>query len=169
MLPDSEEQFRKGKKYLNKDNLGKAAKAFERAYKADMENPNYMSYYGMCAAMGRGAIGLGLELCTRAIKKEFSRAVFYVNLGKVYLAAGNKKGAIAVIKKGFRYNPESDELKHMLIMLGIRTRPIIPYLKRSNPLNKFLGILFRRTIPKLIGRKRPGRREKVDAATWLPL
>jgi hypothetical protein len=41
MLPDSEEQFRKGKKYLNKDNLGKAAKAFERAYKADTENPNY--------------------------------------------------------------------------------------------------------------------------------
>jgi tetratricopeptide (TPR) repeat protein len=159
MLPNPEEQFRKGKKFLNKDKLERAIKAFEKAYKADRDNPSYMSYYGMCAAMERGEMGLGLELCTRAIKKEFFRTEFYVNLGKVYIAAGNKKGAIAVIKKGFKHDPENEELNQMLIMLGVRKRAIIPLLKRSNPLNKFLGILFRRTIPNLLGRKRPIREE----------
>jgi tetratricopeptide (TPR) repeat protein len=144
---------------LNKDKLERAIKAFEKAYKADRDNPSYMSYYGMCAAMERGEMGLGLELCTRAIKKEFFRTEFYVNLGKVYIAAGNKKGAIAVIKKGFKHDPENEELNQMLIMLGVRKRAIIPLLKRSNPLNKFLGILFRRTIPNLLGRKRPIREE----------
>jgi tetratricopeptide (TPR) repeat protein len=159
MLPNPEEQFRKGKKFLNKDKLERAIKAFEKAYKADRDNPSYMSYYGMCAAMERGEMGLGLELCTRAIKKEFFRTEFYVNLGKVYIAAGNKKGAIAVIKKGFKHDPENEGLNQMLIMLGVRKRAIIPLLKRSNPLNKFLGILFRRTIPNLLGRKRPIREE----------
>jgi tetratricopeptide (TPR) repeat protein len=155
MLPAPEEQFRKGKNFLNKDKLQRATRAFEKAYKADKENPRYMSYYGMCAAMERGETGLGLELCTKAIKKEFFRSEFYVNLGKVYIAAGNKKGAIAVIKKGFKHDPESEELNQMLIILGVRKRAIIPFLKRSNPLNRFLGILFRRTIPNLFGRKKP--------------
>lgn len=146
------EQFVAGKNFLKEDNFDRALKAFEKAYKADEENPAYMSYFGMCKALRGGEIGLGLELCTRAIKKEFFKAEYYLNLGKVYNAAGNKKGAIKVYLKGLKLEPENLEISRRLFELGFRNKPIIKSLDRNNPVNKFLGILFRKTLPRLFGR-----------------
>lgn len=148
----SEEQFKQGMEFLQKNNLEKATRAFERAYKEDKENARYMSYYGMCASIRWGEIGLGIELCTRAVKKEFYKAEYYINLARVYLKADNKKGAISVLKKGLRFDPENDIIHEELVKLGARKHPVIPFLRRSNPVNKFLGILLRRTIPNLISR-----------------
>ncbi len=142
------EEFKKGKRLLNEEKIDRALRAFEKAYKADNHNPLYMSYYGMCKAMRGGQIGLGLDLCTRAIKKEFRRAEFYLNLGRVYLAAGNKKGATRVFKKGLQFEPGNAELHKFLAGLGVRNRPVIHGLERSNPLNKMLGMLFRRKMQK---------------------
>ncbi|MBI4949396.1 MAG: tetratricopeptide repeat protein [Deltaproteobacteria bacterium] len=149
MSESAREQFLAGKRFLREDNIDKALRAFEKAYKEDKENAEYMSYFGMCKAVRGGEIGLGLELCTRAIKKEFFKAEFYRNLGKVYLAAGNKKGAIKVFLKGLKYDPQHEEMNRLLIELGFRNKPVIQGLDRSNPVNKFLGILFRRTLPKI--------------------
>ncbi|MBI3754613.1 MAG: hypothetical protein HY265_00415, partial [Deltaproteobacteria bacterium] len=140
------------------NNIEKATRAFERAYKEDKENAEYMSYYGMCAALRWGEIGLGLELCTRAVKKEFYKTEYYINLAKVYIKADNKKGAMTVLKKGLRFDPENDIIHEELVRLGARKKSIIPFLGRSNPINKFLGIFFRKTIPSFIDRIR--RRKK---------
>ncbi|MBI5641932.1 MAG: tetratricopeptide repeat protein [Deltaproteobacteria bacterium] len=154
MEGSAREQFLAGKRFLREDNMDKALRAFEKAYKEDRENPDFMSYYGMCKALRGGEIGLGLELCTRAIKKEFFKAEFYRNLGKVYMAAGNKKGAIKVFLKGLKFDPQNEELNKLLIDLGFRNKPVIQGLDRGNPVNKFLGILFRRTIPNLFKKKK---------------
>jgi tetratricopeptide (TPR) repeat protein len=153
-MSESREQFIAGKRFLREDNFDRALKSFEKAWKEDKENPEYMSYYGLCRAVRSGEIGLGLELCTRAIKKEFFKAEFYLNLGRVYMAAGNKKGAIKVFKKGLRYDQGNEELYKALTSLGFRSRPVISFLDRSNPVNKFLGIFFKRTIPNLFMRKK---------------
>lgn len=149
MSESAREQFLAGKRFLREDNIDKALRAFEKAYKEDKENAEYISYFGMCKAVRAGEIGLGLELCTRAIKKEFFKAEFYMNLGKVYLAAGNKKGAIKVFLKGLKFDPQHEDMNRFLIELGFRNKPVIQALDRANPVNKFLGILFRRTIPKI--------------------
>lgn len=153
-MSEAREQFISGKKFLKEEHMDKALRSFEKAWKDDKENPEYMSYYGLCKALRAGEIGLGLELCTRAIKKEFFKAEFYLNLGKVYMAAGNKKGAIKVYKKGLRYDNGNEDLFKALTDLGFRTRPVIPILDRSNPMNKVLGILFRRTIPNMFRKKK---------------
>lgn len=147
------EQFLQGKRFLKEDNIDKAMRAFEKAFKEEKDSAEYMSYYGMCKAVRGGEIGLGLELCTRAIKKEFFKAEHYLNLGKVYLAAGNKKGALKVFLKGLKHDPNNDEINRMLIDLGFRNKPVIPMLDRANPLNKVLGILLRRTLPNLVKKK----------------
>lgn len=150
---NSEKNFRDGKRFLKDENIDKALRAFEKAYKEDKENPPYMSYYGMCAALRGGEMGMGLELCTKAIKKEFHKAEYYINLGKVYMAVGNKKGALKVFKTGLRFDPDNGEINKYLVEMGFRRRPVVPVLDRANPLNKFLGILLRRTIPGLIKKK----------------
>ncbi|OGP14942.1 MAG: hypothetical protein A2052_05465 [Deltaproteobacteria bacterium GWA2_54_12] len=153
-MSEAREQFVAGKRFLREDNFDRALRAFEKAWKEDRENPEYMSYYGLCKALRGGEIGLGLELCTKAIKREFFKAEFYLNLGRVYMAAGNKKGAMKVFKKGLKYDQGNEELYKALTALGFRTRPVIPILDRANPMNKFLGILFRRTIPNMFMRKK---------------
>lgn len=151
------EHYMAGLKYLAEDNLDKALRSFEKAYKEESENPYHMSYYGLCKALRGGEIGFGLELCTKAIKKAFYKAVFYNNLGRIYMAAGNKKGALKVLKKGLAYDPENEELNRYLVELGFRGKPILPSLPRANPLNKYLGILIRRTIPGLVSAKKKKR------------
>ena len=142
------EEFRKGKRFLNDDKMDKALRAFEKAYKADKDNSVYMSYYGMCKAIRGGQVGLGLDLCIRAIKKDFKRAEFYLNLGRVYLATGNKKGATRVFKKGLQFEPGNSGLHKCLAGLGVRNRPMIGAVERSNPLNRMLGRIFRGKMQK---------------------
>lgn len=140
------ENFTAGLRFLKEENMDRALRAFEKAWKQDKENAEYMSYYGLCKALRGGEIGLGLELCTRAIKKEFFKAEFYQNLGKVYMHAGNKKGAIKVFLKGLKFAPKDEGINKLLIELGFRNKPVIPVLDRSNFLNKALGIFFRRKV-----------------------
>jgi len=149
----SQEQYLLGRRYLKEEKMDQALKAFEKAYKEDKEDPGYLSYYGMCKAMRSGEIGLGLELCTRAIKKEFFKAEYYLNLGKVYMCAGNKKGAIKVFLKGLKFDPNNEEMNKYLVDIGFRRKPVIAVLSRTNPVNRFLGILIRRTLPNMLKKK----------------
>ncbi len=159
-VDNAERDFREGRRLLEESDVDGAFKFFERAYRSDRENADYMSYYGLCVALRYGEIGLGLELCTSAIKKEFHRPEFYLNLGRVYLAAGNRKGAMNALKKGLRYDPENREMNMLLEEMGIRNRPLIPFLGRTNPVNRFLGNLFRRRLPELLRRRSTRRGER---------
>lgn len=150
------EYFTTGMRFLEEENMDRALRAFEKAWKQDKENPKYMSYYGLCKALRGGEIGLGLELCTMAIKKEFYKAEYYRNLGRVYMHAGNKKGAIKVFLKGLKYAPRDHVINKLLVELGFRNKPVIQALDRGNPLNKALGIFFRKTIPGLFRKGEKG-------------
>jgi len=149
---EAKKHFLEGKRLLQKDRLDRAMRAFGKAHREDRTNPSYMSYYGLCKALRGGDIGLGIDLCTKAIKKEFSRAEFYLNLGKVYLAVGNKKSAVNVFRKGIKFDPGHNELNQRLSELGIRKPPPIPVLDRGNVANRVLGLLFRKTIPGILRR-----------------
>ena len=152
---DAKNYFRSGKKYFKKGNVDGARLAFERAYRFDNDNAEYMSYHGLCEALRWSKIGYGLELCTRAIKRDFTNPEFYVNLARVYKEANNKKGALTALKKGLRFKPEDKAIHEMLIELGARKRQIIPFLKRSNIINRMLGTFFRRTLTKKHETERP--------------
>ncbi len=151
------QNFVKGKELYADGKLSDACKFFYKAYLADKHMPEYLSYYGVSVALGKGEIKLGLELCTRAIKMEFYKPEFYVNLAKVYEASGNKKGAITALKKGAKYEIKGEDIHNMLVDLGFRKKPILPFFKRANFINKSLGIFFRVTLPRIFRRKGPKR------------
>jgi Flp pilus assembly protein TadD len=144
-----------GKRLIKENDLNGAARVFKKAYGLDKNDPECMSYHGMCSAVRYGEIKFGLELCTMAIKKECFKPEYYANLARVYIAAGNKKGAITAITKGLKYEKGDELLHHMLVDLGVRKKPVIGFFKRSNPLNKALGILMRRTLPGIFKTKGP--------------
>ncbi|MBI5826407.1 MAG: hypothetical protein HZB22_01550 [Deltaproteobacteria bacterium] len=48
--------------------------------------------------------------------------------------------------------------------LGFRDRPVIEGIDRDNPLNKYLGILIRRTLPGIFSKKKNASKGKPPGA-----
>jgi len=98
---------------------------------------------------------MGIETCQKAIEKlkvkencdeDMAYPVFYYNLGKAYSAAGKRKESLDAFNKGLSYDPSNHDIQKELRSMGVRkNKPPIPFLDRSHPLNKYLGIaLYKR-------------------------
>ncbi len=105
--------------------------------------PILASYLGYCLAQERHQFKKGAGLCLEALKQEPEQAIHYLNLGRVYLAAGEKVLAIKTWRKGLRLGRNRlilEELKK----LGIRRQPVFRSLPRSHSLNKHFGLFVAR-------------------------
>jgi tetratricopeptide (TPR) repeat protein len=98
-----------------------------------------LSYYGLCLALVRKQYKAAIDLCRRAIDLEFYNPDHYANLGRVYLTAGNRKKALETVEAGLKLSEHHDALLAVRRMIGIRERPAVPFLDRSNPINVSLG------------------------------
>jgi tetratricopeptide (TPR) repeat protein len=98
-----------------------------------------LSYFGLCLALVRKDFKSAIDLCRRAVDLEFYNGDHYANLARVYVAAGNRKKALETVSKGLELIPEHDYLMQVRATLGVRARPAVPFLDRSNPINVSLG------------------------------
>lgn len=60
--------------------------------------PTLSSYLGYCLARERHQFKKGLGLCLEALKQEPEQLVHHLNLGRIYLAAGDKVLAIKTFR-----------------------------------------------------------------------
>jgi tetratricopeptide (TPR) repeat protein len=88
----------------------------------------------------------GLELLRQAIDADFLGPDGYLYLAKAQVYLGNRGAAIATVEKGLRaVTPgQEKELEKLRQKLGRRQRPVLPFLSRSHPVNRFLGDLRHR-------------------------
>jgi len=98
-----------------------------------------LSWFGVCLALVQRKFKPAIDLCKRAIELQFYSADHHANLARVYLAAGNRKKALETVEGGLKIHPEDDYLLSVRKMLGVRARPAVPFLDRSNPINVSLG------------------------------
>lgn len=114
-------------------------------------DPFLLSYYGCLEAIANKNYKYGIDTCLMAIEnlkkkvpfgEEFFYPVFYLNLGRAYFAAGRKKEAVEAFNKGIKVDGENRDLLWELRKLGMRRKPPVPFLKRSNPINKYMGRLL---------------------------
>ena len=98
-----------------------------------------LSFFGLCLALIRKQIKPAIDLCRRAIDLEFYNGDHYANLARVYLIAGNRKKAVETADNGLKLVPGHDYLLSVRKTLGIRARPAVGFLDRSNPINVSLG------------------------------
>ena len=118
------------------------------------EDPVILSYYGCLQAVVDKRYRSGVETCRKAIhmlkdQKTFGQEVlypvFYLNLGRAYIAASRRKDAIDALSKGLKYDNTNNDLMKELKGLGVRKPPPVPFLDRSNPINKYIGMILRTT------------------------
>jgi len=106
--------------------------------------PLVLSAYALCMAEVKGsAYKNAVNLCHEAIKKDPKSPVHYYRQGRILLLAGRRKDAIWVFRMGLRHGRHR-EILDILASLGIRRPPPMNFLPRSNPLNKYLGLMLAR-------------------------
>jgi tetratricopeptide (TPR) repeat protein len=98
-----------------------------------------LSYFGLCLALVKKEYKTAVQLCKRAIDLEFYNGDHYANLSRVYAAAGNRKKAVETADSGLKLQPENELLRAARRQLGVRSRPSVPFLDRSHPINVSLG------------------------------
>jgi tetratricopeptide (TPR) repeat protein len=134
--------LREGIEQLKSGNSLKALSLFGRSFRLK-DTPVCRSYLGLCIALERGMLREAIAMCEAALSLEPGNGILYLNLGKVYFKAGMRKEAIDTVRKGMSLGP-SEEAIEWLNVLGIRRKPVFPFLSRKNPLNKYVGLLLSR-------------------------
>ena len=139
---ETENPFDQGLRELYAGRADLALEFFEKAV-AEENTPLACSYLALCRAKEEGRYKEAVALCMDARKEDPQNSDIYLNLGKVHLLAGNRKQAIQVFRLGLRLQRNS-RIINELNTLGLRKSPPLPFLQRSNPLNKFLGKVMTR-------------------------
>ena len=138
----TDEYFKKGLQLLGEANLLGALACFEKAHIRE-KSPLIQSYLGYCIATERGQIAEALNLCRAAIEVDPHTPEHYLNLGRVYLKAKKKDEAIAELRRGLSFGDNHD-IKALLDALGLRRKPVFPFLPRNNFLNRYVGLILSR-------------------------
>ena len=138
---EAEKLFSKGLEFLSEGNTLSALSFFEKSLNIK-DNPSVWSYYAFCIAKERGQITKSISLCVDAIKKQPDNSSHYLNLGRIYLFINNKKDAITIFREGLNQQ-SNQQIIEELNRLMTRKPPVIRFLDRNNPINKYLGRLFK--------------------------
>ncbi len=153
--------------HLKQDRLKEAYTLLLQAIVHYPENPYILSHFGYLQAAVEGKYRTGVENCRKAIgimQQNAGREVpaeLYLNLGKAYAAAGRRKEAVDTLERGIRYDSGNDLLNE-LRSIGIRRKPVIPFLNRSNPINKYIGMFLHKRKTMKPGEKKYSPRQGMN-------
>jgi hypothetical protein len=117
--------------------LGRLAEEGERGALPGL----FYSYLGYAIALVEQRVPEGVKLCRHAIKVEFYQPDNYLNLARTLLLAKDRKGVVDAVQRGLKIDPHHPQLVDLGREMGIRRPPVLPFLSRTNPLNRFLGSL----------------------------
>jgi tetratricopeptide (TPR) repeat protein len=137
-VEESRALYLQGISWWNKRRYENALVCFQKAHELAPENPFVLSYLGL-ARIKMKAVEEGLELCRQAAKKRpFNEDLLY-NLGQAYQLAGNRQEARKTFLLGAKGCRDTQRFLNALKEMGVRRKPVIPFLSRDNILNRWLG------------------------------
>ena len=141
-IEDGVLEFERARRAIAMDNTVAGLAGIEKALSLK-DDKGWYSFLGYCVARERGQVSRGTELCMISLEHDPNNPEHYLNLGKIQLLSGNRAEALRILREGVGRG-ENAELMAVLNEFGKRKSPVIPFLPRSNPLNKFLGLILRR-------------------------
>ena len=98
------------------------------------------------AALGLAMLAPYLVMLLTALKPE---AELLLNQARAHLALGQRERAVRAIARGLERWPGDPALRAAQASMGWRRRPVLPFLSRGNPVNRWLGGLRHRWARRL--------------------
>ena len=135
--------YKDGLTALSKNANPEAAACFRRALELESElgapSPRTLSYFGVSLARAGISFDVAIDAAKRAAYRSEKDPLLYLNLGRVYQAAGKRICAIKAFEKGLKICPTSGVLRRELDRLDRRGLPVIRGLSRDHAVNRMLG------------------------------
>lgn len=103
--------------------------------------PEFDAAYAVCLAALKQQYNHAISICRWAIELEPCESGHYLQLGRVYLHANQRKEALHCFKEGILYRRDQRIIKE-LKRLGDRRPPVFHQLPRGHFLNRVTGKLF---------------------------
>jgi Flp pilus assembly protein TadD len=150
---ESQALFNRAQEQISRNRFREALHHLRQALEIAPYNPQYLSLYGYCLAKDRQAYGTATDLCRRALRLKPSDPDILVNLGRVLRLSGDNSNAHGTFIKAWERRKGHSGAATELSRMGIRRRPVLPFIPRSHWSNKYLGIL-RARIERLFQRIR---------------
>ena len=115
-----------------------------------------LSFFALCLALVQKKFKPAIDLGRRAVDLQFYNPDHWVNLTKIYAAAGQRRKAVETAETGLKQHRDYEPLRAARAALGVRARPAVPFLDRAHPINVSLGqSRHAKSVAKGEGRKRP--------------
>lgn len=142
-------EFKHGIQLLQEGYPSEAHDRFQRAVELENRNAYYLSFLGVSEARGKKNWAAAADHCKTAIGLKRNEGQFYLNLTEVYLSAGRRADAIAVLDQGLIYVTDDPRLRRARVKLGRRRSSVLPFLGRGHLLNRMLGKFRHRVLARL--------------------
>jgi Flp pilus assembly protein TadD len=134
-------EFKQGIKLLQNGQSAEALEYLRHAAELNQQNPYYLSFLGVSVARAQRKWVAAVKLCETALSLRRSDAQLYLNLAEVYVSAGRRDDAVAVLDRSLLYLRVNARIRRARANLGRRGSPVLPFLERGNFLNRSLGKL----------------------------
>jgi hypothetical protein len=143
-----DELLRQGREAIKQEHWVTAVDVYsqycERMTDRDLTVPaGVLASYGLALGHTR-RLKEGLELCKKAVAFDRRNPHAYASLAKLYLLAASRKAAVETVLRGLAYAPGHPVLTKLQQQIGVRRRPPIAFLPRSNAVNRGIGRLLHR-------------------------
>ena len=130
----------KGNKALAGGDTLVALMQFETAHAIE-QRPVIKSKLAYCLAIERRQYQQAMRLCREALELDPGNPEHYYQLGRIYIAAGQKKQAITTLRKGLKFKRHQGIIDE-LTKLGARKPVVFSSLPREHILNRSAGFLL---------------------------
>jgi len=144
-VSDAQRSFNKGLAALAAAQPLRAVDCFldamqiEERLRVRQPNMRFLSYYGLSLARANRATNAAAEACELAARHDPRDPLLLLNLGRVRMLAGRRAEALECFKRGLRLVPGHAVLLQALKRGERRSVPLLPFLDRSNKLNRWVG------------------------------
>jgi tetratricopeptide (TPR) repeat protein len=109
------------------------------ADRQDVFHNKYRSYEGLT----RVCLGEkhAVELCREVAGPDIDDVEVFYNLALAEYKLNNRRRALQALQRGLSIDAGNPELRRLHALMGSRRQPLISFLGRDNPVNKWLGKL----------------------------
>jgi Flp pilus assembly protein TadD len=142
-------EFKQGVSLLRNGHSLEALEYLRRATELKQQNPYYLSFLGVAMARVERKWAAAVELCKTAVSMRRNEAQLYVNLAEVYVSAGRRNDAVEILDSALKYCGADAGITRVRAKLGRRCYPVLPFMDRTNVLNRSLGKLRHRVLKRL--------------------
>ncbi|WP_373049592.1 hypothetical protein [Vulgatibacter sp.] len=144
--PTVEEQLAAGDAAWDRGDRATAHEAWRAAQQLDGNDPRVLSRLGLSLTLVARDEYKGVAFCEEAVRRGLVDADALWRLAVVYETTFQKERAVRAVRQGLAIDTHHPGLVSMIERLGVRRPPVLSFLKRSHPLNKYLGMLRHRLL-----------------------